>query len=421
MSTYQTDFHSFCVVGVNHRDTPIDSRERFSLSHGRKKALIEGARREGIDSLLVISTCNRTEVFARDTTPQMLIQLLISCSEATLGEFDTYGFEMEGPEATEHLFEVACGLDSQILGDLQIIKQVKEAYELAVEMDAVESELHRLMQHVFRAHKRSRSETSLGKGSATTAYAAVCFAQQTFQDIASKEILLIGTGKIGHITCKNLASLGAANVTVMNRTAERARCIADRLNLSVADMAELPEQIAAADLVIAATSAPEPVITMGDMKPAIESEHDKVLLDLSVPRNIAPEVGTLSFVQLANMDYFADVTDEAAQKREESIPLVKEIIEDELLDYQTWLSTRQVVPTIKALTQKFEGIREKELGFFEHKIKQTDRDKVENLTRRIVNKIAAYSIEHLRDHHESQEIQQMVNDMFELETTAGHD
>src|SRR5699024_64996 len=173
-----------------------------------------------------------------------------------------------------------------------------------------------------------------------------------------------------------------------------------------------PEQIAAADLIIVATGASEPIITMKDMEPAIENKHDKVLLDLSVPRNIDPEVGVLSFVQLANMDYLSDVTDKAYRKREENIPLVKEIIEDELTDYKIWLRTQQVVPTIKALTEKFEDIRENEFEFFEHKIKDTDRDKVENLTRRIVNKIAAYSIEHLRNHHESERIQQLVNDMF---------
>lgn len=421
MSTNQTEHQPFCVVGVNHWNTPINIRERFSLSDGQKEALLEAARREGIDSLLAVSTCNRTEIAAQNADRQELIRLLITYSDGTLDEFHSYGFEMEGTEAVEHLFEVACGLDSQILGDLQIIKQVKEAYELASDMDAVEGELHRLMQHVFRAHKRSRNETSLGKGAATTAYAAVRFAQKTFKDIASKEILLVGTGKIGHVTCKNLASLGATNVTVMNRTAKRAECIANRLNLSTAGMDQLPDQIAKADLIIVATGASEPIITMDDMKPAIADGRDKVLLDLSVPRNIDPEVGALSFVQLANMDYLSDVTDEAYRKREENIPLVKEIIEDELTDYNIWLRTRQVVPTIKALTQKFEGIREKEFEFFEHKIKDTDRDKVENLTHRIVNKIAAYSIEHLRDHHESEQIQQLVNDMFELETHTNHE
>ena len=137
--------------------------------------------------------------------------------------------------------------------------------------------------------------------------------------------------------------------------------------------------------------------------------------------NIDPAIGDLDFVDLANMDFLTDVTDEAYEKREENIPLVKKIIDDEITDYQNWLSEQRVVPTIKALTSKFESIRDDEFEFFKNKIKESDRDKVENLTRRIVNKIAAYSIEHLRDHHESEQVTKVVNDMFKLETDKQHD
>ncbi len=407
---------TFSIVGVNHWEASIEVRERFSLSDAQKEALIEGALREGIDSLFVVSTCNRTEIIAQDASPQELIRLLITYSDATLDEFHEHGFEKEGQQAVEHLFQVTVGLDSQILGDLQIVKQVKEGYELASEMDAVDGELHRLMQHVFRAHKRSRNETSLGEGAATTAYAAVRFATETFDNLSDKNILLIGTGKIGKVTCKNLVSLGAKKVTLMNRTRDRAEFVADRFNLTVASMEDMPAQIAEADLVIVATGANDPVISMEDMQPSIEKGDFKVLLDLSVPRNIDPAIDALDFVDLANMDFLTDVTDEAYRRREENIPLVKKIIDDELTDYKNWLSTQKVVPTIKALTQKFEDIRDDEYEFFKNKIKHSDRDKVENLTRRIVNKIAAYSIEHLRDHHEEDEVTKVVHEMFKLQT-----
>jgi glutamyl-tRNA reductase len=308
------------------------------------------------------------------------------------------------------------GLDSQILGDLQIVKQVKEGYELSAEKEAVSGELHRLMQHVFRAHKRSRNETSLGEGAATTAYAAVQFAKKTFENLKDKNILLVGTGKIGKVTCKNLVNLGARQVTLINRTRDRAEFVADRFNLDVAPMEELSVRVAEADLVIVATGAQEPVLRMEHMQPSIDNPRFKVLLDLSVPRNIDPEVGTLKFVDLANMDFLSDVTDEAYRRREENVPLAKKIIEDELTEYKNWLSKQKVVPTIKALTQKFDAIREEEFEFFRNKISDADREKVENLTRRIVNKIAAYSIEHLRDHHECEQVTKVVNDMFKLKT-----
>lgn len=418
MSLDTPTLSDFCVVGVNHWEATIEVRERFSLSDKQKNELIAGANREGINSLFVISTCNRTEIFAQHATPQELIRLLVTYSDASLDEFHTYGFEQKGKKAVEHLFNVTVGLDSQILGDLQVVKQVKEGYELASEKDAVSGELHRLMQHVFRSHKRSRNETSLGEGAATTAYAAVQFAKKTFDTLQDKNILLVGTGKIGKVTCKNLVSLGARKVTLVNRTRDRAEFVADRFDLDVADMEALPNQIAEADLVIVATGANEPVITMEHMKPSIKKSSFKVLLDLSVPRNIEPEISSLDFVDLANMDFLSDVTDEAYRKREENIPMVKKIVDDELTDYQNWLSKQRVVPTIKALTSKFDAIRDDEFEFFKNKISDTDRDKVENLTRRIVNKIAAYSIEHLRDHHESDQVTKVVNDMFKLETDA---
>lgn len=408
--------NDFTLIGINHWDAPVEIRERFSLNESRKRLFLDAARREGILSIFIVSTCNRTEVIANGASAQELIRLLTNYSCGNLDEFHKYGFELEGYRAVEHIFRVATGLDSQILGDLQIIKQVKEGYELASSEGVVSGEMHRLMQHVFRAHKRSRNETSLGHGAATVAYAAVKFASQTFESLANKNILLVGTGKIGKVTCKNLINLGASKLTLINRTRDRAEFVADRFNLEVADMDRLPEQISEADLIIVATGSTEPVIRPEHMRPSMENPKFKVMLDLSVPRNIDPNVAHLDFVDVANMDMLGDVTDEAYKKREEEVPLVKKIIEQELSDYQLWINEQRVVPTIKALTRKFESIREDEFNFFKNKISANDQEKIDNLTRRIVNKIAAYSIEHLRDHHESENVAQMVTEMFKLES-----
>jgi glutamyl-tRNA reductase len=407
--------NNFTLIGINHWDAPVEVREKFSLDEDRKRLFLDAARREGIHSIFIVSTCNRTEIIANGATAQELIRLLTNYSDGNLDEFHKYGFELDGYRAIEHIFKVATGLDSQILGDLQIVKQVKEGYELSSKEGVVSGEMHRLMQHVFRAHKRSRNETSLGHGAATVAYAAVKFAAQTFESLTNKNILLVGTGKIGKVTCKNLINLGASKLTLINRTRNRAEFVADRFNLEVADMDRLPEQIADADLVIVATGASVPVIRPEHMGPSMENPKFKVMLDLSVPRNIDPNVARLDFVDVANMDMLGDVTDEAYRKREEEVPLVKKIIEQELSDYQLWMNEQRVVPTIKALTRKFESIREEEFDFFKNKISTNDQEKIDNLTRRIVNKIAAYSIEHLRDHHESEDVAQMVTDMFKLE------
>ncbi len=416
MGMIHPTIQDFTAIGINHWDAPVELREKFSLSREGILLMLDGARREGINSLFVVSTCNRTEVFAQGATTRELIRLLTSYSNGNLDEFHKYGFEREGQRAVEHLFKVATGLDSQILGDLQIVKQVKEGYELSAAEDMISGEMHRLMQHVFRAHKRSRNETSLGHGAATVAYAAVQFAKRTFDNLANKNILLVGTGKIGKVTCKNLINLGASKLTLINRTRDKAEFVAGKYNLDVVDMDQLPQQIADADLVIVATGSEKPVIRPQHMQASMESPRFKVMLDLSVPRNIDPNVATLDFVDVANMDMLGDVTDEAYQKREKEVPLVKNIIEQEFSDYKLWLNEQRVVPTIKALTNKFETIREDELNFFKNKIDTEDFDKIENLTRRIVNKIAAYSIEHLRDHHQSGEVAEMVEKMFKLDS-----
>lgn len=411
----------FITIGINHWDAPVEIREKFSLNTENQAKMMKGARREGMQSLFIVSTCNRTEIFAQGAASPELIRLLTTYSDGTLDEFHNYGFELEGERAVQHLFKVATGLDSQILGDLQIVKQVKEGYEFAASEGMISGELHRLIQHIFRAHKRSRNETSLGRGAATVAYAAVKYATRTFENLHNKNILLVGTGKIGKVTCKNLVNLGARKLTLINRTRDRAEFVADKYNLEVADIDQLPEQIADSDLVIVATGATNPIITMKDMEPSISSPRYKIMLDLSVPRNIDPAVAALDFVDVANMDMLSDVTDEAYKKREEEVPLVKRIIESEFSNYKLWLSEQKVVPTIKALTQKFESIRENELNFFQNKIETNDFDKIDNMTRRIVNKIAAYSIEHLRDHHSSEEVAEMVAKMFKLEEQNGHE
>jgi len=405
----------FTVVGITHHDAPIPVRERFSVSDEEKELLLEKARKAGVDGLMIISTCNRTELIARNTTPDLLSKWLIEMSGGTQKDFENYGICLKGHQAVLHLFNVATGLNSQILGDLQIIKQVKEAYFYSAERDMVDGVMHRLMQHVFRTHKRSRNETDLAQGAATTAYAAVQFAQKKLGDLSDRSILLVGTGKIGKVTCRNLISLGANKLTLINRSRDRAEFLADRYDLKVAGIEQISQAIANSDLVIVATGAERPIIRRQHLNEAEKSAERKVMLDLSVPRNIDPSIGELDFVELANMDLFEDVTDEVYKKRQENVPLVEEIIEDELAVFEQWLSEQRIVPTIKALTEKLDTIREDEFEFFKNKISDEDLDKVENLTRRIVNKIAAHSIDHLKDNYQSEEVDEMVRSMFKLE------
>ncbi len=406
----------FSAVGINHWKADVALRESFSLSEEQKKAYLDDARVIGLRDVIIISTCNRTEIFARTTTPGILIELLVKHTGGIRDRFDEFGFVFEGDEAVRHLLRVAVGLDAQILGDLQIIKQVKEAYEYTHSLGMVDTVLHRLMQFVLRTHKRSRTETDLASGAATTAYAAVQFARKRLSSFREKNILLVGTGKIGKITCKNLINMGARNVVLLNRNRQRAESLGERFHLPVAGLEDLKTELARADLVIVATGADRPVIRQEQLSELEGTGRRVVMLDLSVPRNIDPALEAHPNVELVNMDQLNDTTDEAYRRRERNIPKVEAIIDQEIANFKLWLSEQKVVPTIRALNEKLHDIRSREIEKFRSKFPDSAIEDVDHLTRRIVNKIMAHSIDHLKENHAApEEITRLVHSMFKLE------
>lgn len=408
----------FLVVGISHWYAELDVRERFSLSNEAQEQLLREADALGLNGIIVLSTCNRTELFTRGDRAEILTGLLIKYSRGTRAEFEKFGFIKRGEDAVHHFFRVSVGLDAQILGDLQIIKQVKTAYDRAGDFNMLDGVMHRCIQSVFRAHKRSRTETSLGSGAATTAYAAVQAAKHELTNLRDKRVLLVGTGKIGKVTCLNLINMGVKQVTLLNRSSSKAERLADRFQVDVAPLSELPERLPDADLVIVATGAQEPIIRPEHIHELRRNgeNHPLVMMDLSVPRNIDPEVGHAEGVRLINMDMLNDRKDATYKEREANIPLVEEIITEEINDFKRWLSEQRVVPTIRALTAKLEDIRTAEMDKYSRRFAGEDVQHAEQLTRRIVNKILAYSIDHLKEQHEHDDhIARVVQDMFKIQ------
>jgi glutamyl-tRNA reductase len=343
-----------------------------------------------------------------------LARLLERYVSASAEELEHYGHLRQGPKAVEKLFEIAAGLDSQILGDLQIIKQVKDAYQQSCDKGYADSRLHRLMQHVLRAHKRIRHETGLGKGAASVAHAAVQFVLERVGSLQNKNLLLVGTGKIGKVTCQNLVGYRPRSLTLLNRNRDRAERIASRLEIHAGGLEALPREVAKADIVIVATGAAEPILTREHLQCPVAGHT--ILLDLSIPRNIAPEVAEVNNVELADLDDLNATSDAAFQERLASVPQARELIQHELGRYESWLESQQVAPTIRALQEKLEAIRTEEMKAYRNKLEEQDVQKVEQLTHRIVKKIAAHSIEHLRAHPEASDaLTGMVRDMFKLE------
>lgn len=418
MGQYNTIIDDFVVVGISHWYAELAVRERFALSTQAQEHLLHEAEAIGLSGIIILSTCNRTELFTRSDRVEMLIGLLIKYSRGTRAEFEKYGFIKHGEESIRHFFRVAVGLDAQILGDLQIIKQVKQAYEHAGNYNLLDGVMHRLVQSVFRAHKRSRTETELGSGAATTAYAAVQAAKHEMGTIRDKRVLLVGTGKIGKITCMNLVNMGVRQVTVVNRNAQKARKIADRFEVDVAPYDALVNRMTDADLVIFATGSTEALLKPEHITAVRESGSHQplVLMDLSVPRNIDPAVGEMQSIRLINMDMLNDRLDETYKERESNIPLVENIIDDEFGEFKQWVNEQRVVPTIKALTRKLDDIRLAEMEKYSSRFNEIEVRHAEQLTRRIVNKILAYSIDHLKEQNtESDEVTRVVQNMFKIE------
>lgn len=415
MNNDTTTFNRVFALGITHWKAPVQVREQFSLSDQARDAFLDEASALGYSDIIALSTCNRSELLVVCDDPAPLQELYIRFTGGTYDQFEHYGFKLQGKNAAEHFFKVAVGLDAQILGDLQIIKQVKEAYECAHRKKMIGRTLHRLVQCVFRAHKRSRHETDLATGAATTAYAAVQYARHHMRSLKDKKIVLVGTGKIGKVTCKNLMSHGAHNVTLVNRTPKRAERLGERFELPVTGFNNLKNLLTEADVVIVATGADTPVIN-SDLLPDNLNGKQRIMLDLSVPRNIDPALDEHPYIQVVNMDMLKDATDEAFRKREENIPKVQSIIQDELNTFSDWIEEQSVVPTIKALDAKLEDIRQAELERFRNRNNTQDIDRVDELTRRITKKILAHSIEHIKDNPgDSQETTRMIEEMFKLE------
>ena len=396
MTKAETLLQDFSSIGVNHWSAPVAVRERFSLSDEQKAALYTDAKALGIEQLIIISTCNRTELFTQQAETSDLINLLVKHSNGNAKEFEEHGFETFGEDAVRHLFEVAVGLDAQILGDLQIINQVKESYEFAQLLEMVNSKLHRLMQTVFKTHKRVRKETDLGMGTASVASAAVQFAQHHFRNFAEKHVVLIGTGKMGKITCKNLINLGVQKITLVNRSTAKAQRLAKHFDVDYATFNDIESVLASADLVIVATGAEKPVINLSHLYKVESVGPKRFYIDLSVPRNIDEDVKNHPSIVLINMDDLQSSMDQTYAKRKASVPLANQIIRHELHEYRNWLTEQQLVPRITEMNQKLEAIRLNELEKIRHQFDEKEWEKIELLTHRIIRKIANEQVEQIR-------------------------
>ncbi len=403
----------FVSIGVSHWQSPLSVREQFSMSRKQSSLLIKEAMELNVKSIFTVSTCNRTQLFVDGGNIHQLKELLVKHSDGKLADLNKYGFVLKGEEAIQHLFEVSTGIDSQILGDLQIFSQVKEGVEQAKKLNALNGVIDRLLQFVFQANKKVQSFTNISKGAASVAHAAVLYVRNNFDKLNDKNILLIGVGEIGERTLENINSHQFKKVTVTNRTLEKADAIAKKHGVTSAPLDCLLEEVAAADIIMVATASKTPTLKPEHLP---VSSKEKLLIDLSVPRNIDPELDRMNGIRIIDMDKLKEVADQTLAQRRKDIPKARTIINLHIIEFEDWYKLHTLGPTIKKLNQVFEMVKTDEISKHKGKYTAEELEKVQPLINSILKRISSKNIEYLRKRYRHDEdILEIIQEMYKLD------
>lgn len=405
--------HRFITVGLNYEKADAATRGLFALDDASTAVLLDRALEEGIDGLLVTSTCNRTELHGFAQAPQHLIRLLCDYSNGTEADFDRVGYVYQNQEAIGHLFRVGTGLDSQILGDFEIISQLKKSFKLSRKHGLANPFMERLVNAVIQASKRIKNETGISSGATSVAFASVQYLLARVPDIASKKILLFGTGKIGRNTCENLVKhTGHDQITLINRTQDRADALGRKFHVRVQPVEALREEIAASDVLIVATGATRPTVTA----PMVPADKPRWILDLTIPFNVAREVGVKNGITLVDLDQLSRITDNTLQQRRSYIPQAESIIAEVHGEFNQWLESRRFAPVIRALKAKLKTMKEEELDNQARKIDGFDASQADVVTERIIQKITRHFANHLKDSDiDTDDSLELIQKVFQLE------
>lgn len=414
MKSYNISKHTnFYAIGLSYKKADAVIRGSFSLSQEAKENLLKQAKEEGLDALIVTSTCNRTELYGFAQHPFQLIKLLCEHSNGTVEAFEKVAYVYKNSEAISHLFRVGTGLDSQILGDFEIISQLKQSFVISKEEGLASPFMERLTNSVIQASKRIKNETQLSSGATSVAFASVQYILNNVPNVSEKNILLFGTGKIGRNTCENLIKhTKNEHITLINRTKDKAEKIAGKFNLIVKDYADLPSEIRKADILIVATGAQKPTIS----KELLFPNKELLILDLSIPKNVDENVTQMQGVTLLHLDHLSQMTDETLERRKLYVPQAEAIIEEVKTDFNTWLETRKFAPTIKALKKKLKSLKDAEIDYQRKKISDFNEQQAEILSNRIIQKITTQFANHLKGSESSEDGSiELIQKVFQLE------
>lgn len=348
------NFSNFFVTGVNYRKAEAGLRGQFSVSNDQYSQILEKAAASNFDELFILSTCNRTEVYGFAENADQLIELLCSETKGDKATFKQLAYIKKGLAAIEHLFNVGAGLDSQILGDYEIIGQIKTAVKFSKERGFVGAFSERLVNSVLQSSKAIKNQTELSGGTVSVSFAAVQYILKNIKAVTNKKILLVGTGKMGRSACKNVVDyLGTKNITLINRSEEKAVSLAREMRLAHASLQELSVHLATADIIIVATNSHQPTV----LSSQLEGKGKKWIIDLTVPSNVESSVKNLPNISLIDVDELSKLKDETLTKREAEIPKAKQIVAEHICDFTEWYELRKHVPVLKAVKTKLKEIQ----------------------------------------------------------------
>jgi glutamyl-tRNA reductase len=390
---------NIAVIGLSHKTAPVEIREKLSVPDTQMEAAIQNlCDRTHIQEATILSTCNRLEIYIVSPTidrgVQEVIQFLAEFGKLSLVDLKQHLFMLLHEDAVMHLMRVAGGLDSLVLGEGQILAQVKQAHKVGQQYHGMGSILNRLFKQALTAGKRVRTETSIGTGAVSISSAAVELAHMKVHDFSNHRVAILGAGKMSRLLVQHLISKGAKDVTILNRSAKRAEDLKQMfsaIDLQLHPIDDMMIKIAASTIVFTSTSATEPLLTAAKLEAVLDAHHQLMIFDISVPRNVHSDVKTLANIQAFNVDDLKAVVAQNQESRRKMAMEAEGILAEEVENFNSWWRFLDTVPTITCLRDKMETIRlqelEKALSRLGSEFGERHQDAIEALTKGIVNKI----------------------------------
>jgi len=415
------------LIGISHKTAPVEIREKVALSEDEQKVAIKHmVENLKVDGCMVLSTCNRTEIYVSndniESTLEQIRSWLNEFKKCTEYNDQQITYKLNDTNVVEHFFKVLSGLDSQIIGEQQITGQVKDSYDLTHQLHGTDALINKLFNFAMQAKKKVHNETFLTDGTVSISFAGVELARKIFNDLSNKNVLMIGAGKTAELAAYHFQENGVKNINVVNRTFARAEELAEKLNGSAYTLDQLPEVLLETDIVISATSSEEYVVTSALIKPISKKRHHRpiFLIDLAIPRDIDPDIDKIDGVFLYNLDDLHEIVKANLEKRKKEIPKSIKIVNEFVMEFRKWVSMNSMTTVVGKLKKKLDVLRLNEMDRLKAKLPQNGyQAEINNLTESIINKVVRQHVKSLKKvAHDPEEYNRQVEiilNIYELD------